>query len=68
MIFVSDARVLAAWCAHRQSDQTMMRYQLPFGATAKGMMANVGLTRFGGHPEAFARGVPDAQVSSTLFA
>ena len=28
----------------------------------------LGLTRFGGHPEAFARGVPDAQDSPTVFA
>ncbi len=28
----------------------------------------LGLTRFGGHLEAFARGVPDAQASSAVFA
>ena len=27
----------------------------------------LGLTRFGGHPEAFARGVPDAQASSAVL-
>ena len=28
----------------------------------------LGLTRFRGHPEAFARGVPDAQRPTVLFA
>jgi len=28
----------------------------------------LGLTRFRGHPEAFTRGVPDAQDASAVFA
>ncbi len=32
-----------------------------------GVNATLGLTRFGGHPEAFARGVPDAQDPSAVF-
>jgi hypothetical protein len=27
----------------------------------------LGLTRFGGHPEAFTRGAPDAQNSPAIF-
>ena len=31
-------------------------------------LRTVGLTQFGGHPEAFARGVPDAQDTPAVFA
>jgi hypothetical protein len=30
-------------------------------------MPDLGLTRFGGHPEAFTRGAPDAQNSPAIF-
>ena len=32
------------------------------------MLKRLGLTRFGGHPEAFARGAADAKNTSTVFA
>ena len=32
------------------------------------LVAQVGLTRFGGHPEAFARGAPDAQNPCSVYA
>jgi hypothetical protein len=35
---------------------------------AFGFFGKVGLTRFGGHPEAFARGATDAKNTPTVFA
>jgi hypothetical protein len=33
-----------------------------------GNMTRLGLTRFGGHPEAFVRGAADAKNTPTVFA
>ncbi len=44
--------------------ETVRRAAQRFGVSAA---TAVGLTRFGGHPEALARGVPDAQDSPAVF-
>lgn len=35
---------------------------------AQALARKVGLTRFGGHPETFTRGAPDAEIPTTVFA
>jgi len=38
------------------------------GLSIAGCCLGLGLTRFGGHPEAFARGAPDAQNPCSVYA
>ena len=38
------------------------------GYARRNFLVPVGLTRFGGHPEAFARGATDAKNTPTVFA
>ncbi len=58
------------------SEQAYFRWRAEYGGMKTDQLkrlkelelANMGLTRFGGHPETFTRGAADAEIPTTVFA
>jgi SRSO17 transposase len=65
----NETRSWHGW--HRHTSLVMLAFAMMASirhrANQPAPSQTLGLTRFGGHPEAFARGVPDAQASSAVF-